>query len=133
MPDLNLPGSRSAPDPEKPGGPGQRQKLIDGLVLVVMEHGYSQTTIAKVAEAAGLTKKAFSAHFSSLEECFVAAYEQGVGKIMPLVLEFHRQQQNWAEGIRSAPPELLPAMAHFVLLPLIGREAARELQGPLPG
>jgi AcrR family transcriptional regulator len=123
MPDLDLHGV------PKPVAADQRQGLIDALVRVVTEHGYPQTTILKVTEAAGVTTKTFHLHFAGLEECFVAAYAQGVDQMMPLVLEACRQQQNWAEGIRSAPSEQLPAMAYFVLLPLVGREAAGELPG----
>jgi AcrR family transcriptional regulator len=121
--DLVLPGSRSALDPGraiKPGRHGlppekvaqiQRDRLIDGFVLVVAEHGYSAVTISKVTEAAGVTKKAFYDHFASLDDCFLAAYEYGTGMLLALMTRSHQGAPSWPEGIRAALRVMLKALA----------------------
>jgi AcrR family transcriptional regulator len=122
-PDLVLPGSRSALDPDraiKPGRHGlppetvaqiQRERLIDGFVLVVAEHGYAGVTISKVTEAAGVTKKAFYDHFATLDDCFLAAYEYGTGMLMALMSQAYQAAPSWPEGVQAALRVLLKVLA----------------------
>jgi AcrR family transcriptional regulator len=118
-----LPGERSARDPGraiKPGRHGmprelvaelQRERLIDGFVRVVARDGYSATTIAKVTNEAGVTKKAFYSYFDTLDECFVAACERGAAIISLLVSEAARKAPNWPESVRTGLDVLLKVLA----------------------
>ncbi|WP_019926199.1 TetR/AcrR family transcriptional regulator [Nocardia sp. BMG111209] len=55
----------------------QLQRLRHGVLMAVAEHGYGQTTIAAIAERAGVSKKTFYEHFPDKQSCFVEAYEYG--------------------------------------------------------
>ncbi len=53
----------------------QRERLIAGLAEAVAENGYSGTTIAHITRHAAVSRRTFYEHFSSKDECFVAAYD----------------------------------------------------------
>lgn len=53
----------------------QRQRLLNGVVEAVAEHGYNATTIARIVAAAGISRRTFYEHFEGKEDCFAAAYE----------------------------------------------------------
>jgi AcrR family transcriptional regulator len=118
-----LPGSRPPRAPEraiKPGRHGlsaeevaeiQRERILDAFVAVTAQEGYAALTISKVTDAAGVTKKAFYVYFADLEECFLAAYEHGTGKVMVLMTEAYDATPTWVEGIRAGLRVLLKVLA----------------------
>ncbi|MES9543441.1 TetR/AcrR family transcriptional regulator [Actinomadura sp. NPDC000600] len=118
-----LPGSRSALDPGraiKPGRHGlspetvagiQRERLIDAFVHVVSERGYAHTTISRVTEGAGVTKKTFYAHFSDLDACFLAAYQRGMDILLRRMTEAYEAAPTWPDGIHAGLRTLLAALA----------------------
>ena len=118
-----LPGSRPARAPEraiKPGRHGlsaaevaeiQRERILDAFVAVTAEEGYSALTISKITDAAGVTKKAFYVYFTDIEDCFLAAYEYGTGKVMVLMSQAYDAAPTWVEGIRAGLRVLLKVLA----------------------
>lgn len=52
-----------------------RERLMEAVVRVAAEKGYGATTAADVGAAVGLSEEEFGRHFSSKEDCFLAAYE----------------------------------------------------------
>ncbi|GAB3933543.1 TetR/AcrR family transcriptional regulator [Kribbella albertanoniae] len=52
----------------------RRTQLIDVTVELVAEHGYPATSLARIAEAAGITKAAVLYHFPSKNALVEAAY-----------------------------------------------------------
>lgn len=118
-----LPGSRSALDPGraiKPGRHGlspetvagiQRERLIDAFVQVVSERGFAHTTISRVTEAAGVTKKTFYAHFTDLDECFLAAYRRGMDILLGRMTQAYEAAPSPPDGIHAALRTLLAALA----------------------
>ncbi|WP_412516189.1 TetR/AcrR family transcriptional regulator [Actinomadura madurae] len=118
-----LPGSRSALDPGraiKPGRHGlspetvagiQRERLIDAFVQIVSERGYAHTTISRVTEGAGVTKKTFYAHFTDLDDCFLAAYRRGMDILLGRMTQAYESAPSWPEGIHAALRTLLAVLA----------------------
>lgn len=134
-----LPGSRSAREPGraiKPGRHGlppetvagiQRDRLIDAFIQVVAEHGYARTTISKITEAAGVTKKTFYVHFAEMDDCFIAAYERGTGILLDRMTRAYEAAPSWSEGIRAGLRvmlETLDAEPRFARAALIEVNAA---------
>ncbi|GAA4236932.1 hypothetical protein GCM10022254_47720 [Actinomadura meridiana] len=117
-----LPGSRSALDPGraiKPGRHGlspetvatiQRERLIDSFVHVVSEHGYAHTTISRVTDGAGVTKKTFYAHFTDLDGCFLAAYLRGTDILFRRMTEAYDAAPSWADGVHAALRTMLATL-----------------------
>jgi AcrR family transcriptional regulator len=55
--------------------PGAPQRLVVAAVDLFTEQGYDDTTVAQIAERAGVTKSTFFRHFSDKREVLVAGQE----------------------------------------------------------
>ena len=55
--------------------PGARERLVVAAVDLFTEQGYDATTVAQIAERAGVTKSTFFRHFSDKRELLVAGQE----------------------------------------------------------
>ena len=53
-----------------------RQRLLDAALVVFAEQGFGQTTVEQVCAGAGYTRGAFYSNFASLDELFLAMWEQ---------------------------------------------------------
>ena len=69
--------------------PGARERLVVAAVDLFTEQGYDATTVAQIAERAGVTRSTFFRHFSDKREVLVAGQET-LGRLL-------------AEGIADAP------------------------------
>ncbi len=56
----------------------QRVRLLDAVARVVAGKGYGAATVADVITLAGVSRRTFYEHFPGLEDCFLAAYEDGM-------------------------------------------------------
>ncbi|WP_026076112.1 TetR/AcrR family transcriptional regulator [Noviherbaspirillum massiliense] len=52
-----------------------RHRLLEGMAHAVADKGYSDTTIADIVRAAGVSRRTFYEHFATKAECFIALYE----------------------------------------------------------
>src|ERR1700712_4112330 len=77
--------------------PGARDRLVVAAVDLFTEQGYDATTIAQIAERAGVTKSTFFRHFPDKRELLVAGQET----LCRLL----------AEGIAEAPEHATPLEA----------------------
>ncbi|MCS5495631.1 TetR/AcrR family transcriptional regulator [Cnuibacter physcomitrellae] len=55
--------------------PGARERLVVAAVELFTEQGYDDTTVAQIAERAGVTKSTFFRHFPDKRELLVAGQE----------------------------------------------------------
>lgn len=93
----------------------QRERLLNGVVDAVAEHGYNATTIGAITEAAKISRRTFYEHFKDKEGCFLAAYE---------MIDTHVRGAMLAAAERSAPwPERVPASLS-ALLDVLSRDLA---------
>lgn len=77
--------------------PGATQRLVVAAVDLFTEQGYDATTVAQIAERAGVTKSTFFRHFSDKRELLVAGQET-LSRLL-------------AEGIGEAPAGASPLEA----------------------
>ncbi|GAA4496187.1 TetR/AcrR family transcriptional regulator [Actinoallomurus oryzae] len=77
--------------------PGAKQRLVVAAVDLFAEQGYDATTVAQIAERAGVTKSTFFRHFSDKRELLVAGQET-LSRLL-------------AEGITEAPASASPLEA----------------------
>lgn len=112
----------------------QRERLMNGVVEAVAEHGYAATTIAKITAAAGISRRSFYEHFEGKEECFLAAYETIEAHVLGEMLSAPGAGEAWPERVRARLAALLEALARdtavsrfFLVEPLAagGEVAAR--------
>jgi AcrR family transcriptional regulator len=89
----------------------QRERLIAGLAEAVAENGYSGTTIAHITSHAAVSRRTFYEHFSSKDECFVAAYDTVMAELRERVSEGFEEASDWAHGVRSGIAAMLAFLA----------------------
>lgn len=77
--------------------PGAKVRLVDAAVDLFLEQGYENTSVAEIAERAGLAKSSFFRHFPDKREVLLAGQDM--------------LSQLLADGIAAAPPEATPMEA----------------------
>src|ERR1700728_4924769 len=92
--------------------PGARERLVVAAVDLFTKRGYDATTVAQIAERAGVTKSTFFRHFPDKRELLVAGQE-ALSRLL-------------AEGIAEAPETASPLEAVAA-----GLERASSTMGPM--
>lgn len=92
--------------------PGARERLVLAAVDLFTEQGYDATTVAQIAERAGVTKSTFFRHFPDKRELLVAG-QQTLSRLL-------------TEGIAAAPESATPLEAVAA-----GLERASSEMGPM--
>ena len=92
--------------------PGARERMVLAAADLFAEQGYDATTVAQIAERAGVTKSTFFRHFPDKRELLVAGQE-----VLSRLL---------AEGIAGAPETASPLEAVAA-----GLERASNAMGPV--
>lgn len=77
--------------------PGARERLVVAAVDLFFEQGYDATTVAQIADRAGVTKSTFFRHFPDKRELLVAGQET-LSRLL-------------VEGIAAAPLDATPLAA----------------------
>ncbi len=98
-------------DPMARWQPGARERLVTAAVDLFVEQGYDATTVAQIAERAGVTKSTFFRHFPDKRELLVAGQET-LSRLL-------------AEGIAEAPVDAGPLQAVAA-----GLQRASDSMGP---
>src|SRR5579871_2940897 len=78
----------------KPDAPG---RLARAAIELFDEQGYEATTVAEIAERAGLTKRTFFRHFSDKREVLFSGSEE--------------LERRWLEAVAAAPRDATPLAA----------------------
>ncbi|MFE2887279.1 TetR/AcrR family transcriptional regulator [Streptomyces graminifolii] len=91
--------------------PGATERLVVAAVDLFTEQGYDATTVAQIAERAGVTKSTFFRHFSDKRELLVAGQET-LSRLL-------------SDGITEAPASASPLQAVAA-----GLERASSAMGP---
>jgi AcrR family transcriptional regulator len=92
--------------------PGARERLVVAAVDLFTEQGYDATTVAQIAERAGVTRSTFFRHFPDKRELLVAGQET-LSRLL-------------TEGISEAPADAGPLAAVAA-----GLERASGEMGPM--
>jgi len=77
--------------------PDARERFVSAALHLFTEQGYDETTVAQIADRAGLTRSTFFRHFPDKREVLAAGQET-----LSALL---------ADGVRSAPPGATPLEA----------------------
>jgi AcrR family transcriptional regulator len=99
-------------DPMARWEPGARERLVVAAVDLFTEQGYDATTVAQIAERAGVTRSTFFRHFADKREVLVAGQET-LSRLL-------------AEGIAEAPDDASPLEAVAA-----GLRRASSAMGPM--
>jgi AcrR family transcriptional regulator len=89
----------------------QRERLLNGVVDAVAEHGYNATTIGAITEAAKISRRTFYEHFKDKEGCFLAAYEMIDTHVRGAMLTAAERPAPWPERVRASLAALLEVLS----------------------
>ncbi|MFB6888331.1 TetR/AcrR family transcriptional regulator [Kitasatospora sp. NPDC056327] len=118
-----LPGARPGRDPARSikRGPSrlppgvvaatQRERLLDGLVLTVAQHGYQRATVSDICRAAGVTRPVFYELFTGKEDAFLAAHRHGTAVVVRRMAAAFAAAPDWCTGIHEALRAMLALLA----------------------
>jgi AcrR family transcriptional regulator len=89
----------------------QRERLIAGLAEAIAENGYSGTTIAHITRHAAVSRRTFYEHFSSKDECFVAAYDTVMAELRERVSAAFEGAEDWPHAVKAGIGAMLEFLA----------------------
>jgi len=100
--------------------------MIGAMAEVSAERGAANVTVAHVVERAGVSRRTFYELFTDREDCFLAAFEEGLARIAARVVPAYEQPGKWPERIRASLVELLsfldddPGTGRLVIVETLG-------------
>jgi AcrR family transcriptional regulator len=108
----------------------QRSRLIGAMIEAVAEHGYADTTLARLVALAGVSKRAFHEQFGTKEAYFLATYDAIVRNTVKRIGIAYDSEGDWHTRLRAAflayAAEVAdePKAAQLVLVEVLGAEPA---------
>ena len=106
------------------GSETRRQLILEAMVRVVGRKGYKATSVAEVIEEADVSRTTFYKHFEDKHECFLAAYDMVVERVLGEVIASCDGEQTWLERVRVG---LATIVELFALDPELARTAIVEV------
>lgn len=106
------------------GSETRRQPILEAMVRVVGRKGYKATSVADVIDEAGASRTTFYKHFADKHECFLAAYDMVVERVLDEVIASCDAEQSWLERVRVG---LATIVEMFALDPELARTAIVEV------
>jgi AcrR family transcriptional regulator len=86
----------------------QRSRMLSSAVQVVSEYGYQQMSVARVAGRARVSRRTFYDVFADREDCFLAAFEDAVGRARTFVIDAYASERGaWQKKVRAGLSALL--------------------------
>jgi AcrR family transcriptional regulator len=82
------------------------------MVEVSAERGFVDASVARVVARAGVSRRTFYELFEDREECFLAAFDDGVARASRYVLDAYDPNARWAERLRTALTSLLSFLTY---------------------
>jgi AcrR family transcriptional regulator len=105
----------------------QRARILAAMVRVVAEQGVGSTTVSRVVKRAGVSRRTFYEQFSGCEDCFLAVFEDAVGRASGIVTEATvTAPPVWRERLRAGLGALLgffdeePLMGSLLVVDALG-------------
>jgi AcrR family transcriptional regulator len=102
----------------------RRQSILEAMVRVVGRKGYKATSVADVIAEADTSRTTFYKHFDDKHECFLAAYDMVVERVVDEVVASCDGEQDWVDRVRIG---LTTIVDLFALDPELARTAIVEV------
>lgn len=84
-----------------------RARILQAMVEVSCERGFTQASIGVVSKRAGVSTRTFYDCFNSLEDCFLAVIDEGTQRALEVMLQAFAEESSWLDALRSALAALL--------------------------
>lgn len=85
----------------------QRRRILAATVDACLELGCVNVAVANVVERAGISRRTFYELFGDRQECFLAAFDDGIDRASRSVLADYAPERKWVERVRRALLALL--------------------------
>lgn len=79
----------------------QRERMLLAMAELVAARGYQKTTIELIAKTSRVALGTFYEHFSSKEQCFLAAFDESVAAAKEVFAEMLDPEEPWQEQISA--------------------------------
>jgi AcrR family transcriptional regulator len=79
----------------------QRHRLLEAMVSAAAERGYERLAVADVLKAAGVSRATFYKLFADKLDCFLAAYDAELERLVAATVSAYEAEQDWAERVRT--------------------------------
>jgi AcrR family transcriptional regulator len=89
----------------------QRQRMLEAMAASVAGEGYAGTTVSDVVAGAGVSRKTFYEHFRDKEDCFLAAFDVGVERLLSAIVEAEAEEDGWIPRMRARVRAYLVTLA----------------------
>lgn len=106
-----IPGGHHGLSPEEVAE-SQRGRVLEAMRAAIAEHGYSDASVADVIKRAGVSRKTFYAQFADKENCFLAIYDDQMGRLQTVTRNAFDAQDEWIPSLRAGLTALLNALAY---------------------
>lgn len=93
-------------------GETRREAIVEAMIRVAGGKGYAATSVADVLTEAGASRTTFYKHFGNKQECFLAAYDLAVERILATAEAACGRGDCWRDRVRrglTAVVDLLSA------------------------
>jgi AcrR family transcriptional regulator len=97
-------------------------RILAAMADVASERGAGSVTVARVVARAGVSRRTFYDLFADREECFLAAFEEAIGRVGAQVIDAYEHETVWREQVRAGLWALLewldeePALAKLLVV-----------------
>ena len=108
----------------------KRASVLLGAAQVFIEEGYSQATMDRVAQAAGVSKRTVYKHFRSKQELFNVVVDGIWTRITAWSVEWMNPEGDPRTELRAFAVEMLEQLLHPDVLPILRMAAAEFMQRP---
>jgi AcrR family transcriptional regulator len=104
----------------------QRARIISAMVEVVAERGLARATVAHVVVRSGVSRRTFYELFDDREDCFLAAFDEAVGRATVRVVPAFGEGTGWLEQLCRGLRALLeflddePALGRLAIVDALG-------------
>jgi AcrR family transcriptional regulator len=104
----------------------QRARILAAMVEEVAQRGVSNVTVSDVVSRSGVSRRTFYEIFEDREDCFLAAFDNAIGRLAKTVIPAYEQKGTWQTKIRSALTALLehldrePGTGRLVIVETLG-------------
>ncbi|HEX5714352.1 MAG TPA: TetR/AcrR family transcriptional regulator [Solirubrobacterales bacterium] len=112
----------------------QRRRVLAGLAAALAYHGYEDTKITDIVELSGVSRPTFYELFEGKEQCFAAAYADGVERLSAAVETAARAERGrvprLSAGLRAGLEFLAadPPLAHLLLVESLAASRPARLE-----
>jgi AcrR family transcriptional regulator len=106
-----IPGGHHGLSPEEVAQ-SQRGRILEAMREAIADHGYADASVADVIKRAGVSRKTFYAQFTAKEDCFLAIYDDQMGRLQAVTRDAFDAQDEWVPSLRAGLTALLNALAY---------------------